>query len=111
MKDSDKYDVNEAPVSGPFAGLDPEQAPVIVDKDGQKVRDDPNTPAEATATRNETRWDYLVVDALATLAETHNIQIETGAGKPVHRIVLGEGNFREHLASSLDAALLHHKEA
>jgi hypothetical protein len=109
MKDSDKYDVNKAPVSGPFAGLDPAQPPVIVDKQGQRVQVGTAEQAAEAAARNP---DSLV-NALMTLCSTHVVQIEAGSGnKPTHRIVMGDDgpSFREQLALALSGALAHHAE-
>jgi hypothetical protein len=110
MKDSEKYDVNKALVSGVFAGLDPAQPPVIVDPKGQRIDDPIETPNTAS---ESAEYDpmYAIVLGLARLTKTHVVQIESGSGnKPVHRIVLGDdgGSFRTQLAQSLDAALLHH---
>jgi hypothetical protein len=117
MKDSNKYDPNELPVSGPFAGLDPAQQPVIVDKHGQKVTGDPSETfdegwqlAGATETSDYGRL-HAMMKSLAALAATHNVVIECGAGnKPTHRIVLGDGHFLVQLEQAVDAAVKHHND-
>jgi hypothetical protein len=113
MKDSDKYDVNKAPVSGPFAGLDPAQPPVIVDKQGERVQDvelgQRTDAAIARALGNDP--DSQLVDLLVTLCMTHTVQIETAPGAPVHRIVMGSGpDIRPLLADALKAAVKHHND-
>lgn len=106
MKDSAKYDANDAPISGAWAGLDPEQQPVIVDAMGQAVK--PGITAQ------DVLWtdaeNAALVTALAALCTTHTVQIETGAEKPLHRIVLGDSDFRTSLASAMLMAQAHHAE-
>jgi hypothetical protein len=106
MKESNEYDVNEAPVSGAYAGLDPDQQPVIVDAMGERVGE---FAPDHVPSPGENAENAALLDALMDLCLTHNVQIETDSAKPLHRIVIGaEGDFRKALSGALKAALAHH---
>lgn len=103
------YDANENPHTGPWAGVDPAQQPVIVNQDGTRADE------QAFATNVDAAWsdarEVYLMNALAQLCETQNVQIETSPSKPVHRLVIGGGDFRTSLAEALTAALAHHAKA
>lgn len=104
MQDSNDYNPQATPISGPYAGLDPDQLPVIVDPQGQ--------PVKATDSAQDEDWTdshcATLVNALAALCASHTVQIESGADKPLHRIVLGDSFAPQSLAHALSGALNHH---
>lgn len=94
---------SDSPISGPYAGLDPEQQPVIVDPQGQRVTGE--TAADAAWTDAE---NAALVNALEELCATQTLLIECASDRPLHRLVIGANDFRASLAAALSAALKHH---
>lgn len=92
-----------APITGPFAGLDPEQQPVIVDSAGQRVTGETASDKVWTDAENA-----ALVNALEELCGMQTLIIECASDRPLHRLVIGAGDFRTSLAAALAAALKHH---
>ena len=100
------------PISGPYAGLDPAQQPVIVDAHGFRFDADGRrhtNDASADVAGTTLAENATLVNALVLLLTTHSVQIECASDRPLHRLVIGDGSdTRAALCAALAAALTQH---